>query len=68
MIRTTYAHDVVTGECRYCEFAGLSTDTKPEDKVATGSLFVETDTTDVYIYDEGSAEWKKLCTLGGGDA
>ena len=48
--------------------AGLSTDTKPIDvNFATGSDFLEVDTTDVYFYDEttdGGKWWK----AGGSDA
>jgi hypothetical protein len=29
MISTNYAHDVIIGEKKYAEYAGLSTDTKP---------------------------------------
>ena len=52
----------------YCEFAGLSTDTKPVSYFATGSNFLEVDTGDVYCFDEDGAagsEWVKLCSLGG---
>ena len=50
----------------YYEFSGLSTDTpKPTDTVATGSLFLEVDTGDVYAYDETNEEWNKVCALGG---
>lgn len=66
MIRTIDAHDVVVGECKYYEFAGLHDDTKPTEKVATGSLFLEVDTGDVYAYDETGATWHKVCELGGG--
>lgn len=65
MIRTNYAHDVVIGECKYYELAGLSTDTKPTEKISTGSLFLEVDTGDVFAFDEASSEWKKVCALGG---
>lgn len=42
--------------------AGLSTDTKPEDNLVTGSVFIEVDTWDVYLYDEEAAagsRWHK---------
>ena len=56
---------VIEGNISYIEAAGLSTDTKPEN-VATGSLFMEVDTGDVYSYDEHGAEWGKIAALGGG--
>ena len=66
MIRVNYAHDVVTGEVKYFEFAGLSTDTKPTHGIATGSLFHEIDTKKVYAYDEdglSGSEWIEQMTL-----
>ena len=45
---------------RYIEAAGLSTDTKPTDGVITGSVFVEVDTGDGYLFKEAdSPEWVK---------
>ena len=51
-------------DIHYCEFSGSSTVDKPTG-VAGGSLFFETDTGDVYIYDEPSADWT-LWIEGGG--
>lgn len=51
-------------DVNYYEFAGLSTDTKPETNVCTGSVFIEVDTGDVYLFDESEPEWNKV---GGGD-
>lgn len=51
------------GEKRYIEAAGLSTDTKPETSIVTGSSFVEVDTGDAYLFDESAAagsRWKKV--------
>lgn len=70
MVRVTDARDVITGKVKYFEFAGLSRDTKPTDKVSTGSLFLEVDTGDVYAYNEEGApgsEWCKIASLGGGN-
>lgn len=64
MIRVIESH-VVKGDIRYMEYAGLSTDTKPTEKISTGSLFLEVDTGDVFAFDEASSEWKKVCALGG---
>lgn len=66
MVRVTDARTVITGQKTYYEYAGLSTDTKPTDKVATGSLFLEVDTGDVYAYDEDGKKWWKIASLGGG--
>ena len=40
------------------EIYGLSTDTKPTD-VPNGSLFVEMDTSKLYLFDEGSGTWQE---------
>ena len=39
---------------QYLEISGLSSDTKPTEGVATGSIFVEVDTGTVFFYDEAS--------------
>ena len=59
---------VLPDDIHYVEYAGLSTDTKPVSYFATGSLFLEIDTGDVYAFDEDGAadnEWVKICALGG---
>ena len=58
-------NQVQDDDIRYVEAAGLRTDDKPLG-VATGSLFLEVDTGDVYAYDEDGAEWDKIAELGGG--
>ena len=61
MVRIIEAHDVVTGEKKYIEYAGLSTDTKPTDEIiATGSVFIEVNTGNAYLYDEIGETWKKV--------
>lgn len=63
IVPLTYGDDGV----KYYEMAGLSTtDTKPTSGVATGSLFLEVDTGDVYAYDEAGESWGKIAELGGG--
>lgn len=51
------------------EFRGLSSDTKPtvikdnkgiEKRVDNGSVFIEIDTGDVYIYDLTNQEWNEV--------
>ena len=51
----------------YVEMAGTSLDEKPvREEYATGSLFLEVDTGDVYAYSETGTEWNKIAELGGG--
>lgn len=57
MIRIINAHDVVTGQVKYYEFAGTSLDDKPTENVCTGSSFLEADTGHVFFYDEDSQTW-----------
>jgi hypothetical protein len=43
------------------EMHGLSTDEKPVNKsIPNGSVFVEMDTSDVYMFDEENEQWRKL--------
>lgn len=58
MVRTMDLQYIEPG-FNYREFAGLSTDAKPTEGLATGSVFLEVDTTDVYFYDEDSDSWIK---------
>lgn len=50
---------ILTGELR-----GLSTDTKPTtmdgNEIGNGSVFVEIDTGDFYMFDYESKTWKKI--------
>ena len=68
MVRITNTGIKINGK-QYVEYAGLSTDTKPVDTgLATGSLFLEINTGDVYAFDEEGntgSEWLKIATLGG---
>ena len=45
-----------------CELRGLSTDTKPTKwhnaLIENGSVFIEIDTKDVFIYDEINENWE----------
>ena len=42
------------------ELACLSTDTKPVGGVLNGSICMEIDTGDMYMFDEASTTWKKI--------
>lgn len=62
MVRIHTKGDYIDGKCLadvYC----LSTDDKPTDGMATGSLSLEVDTGDVYAYDETSETWTKQFSL-----
>ena len=53
--------DYITGEAKYFEFAGLSTDTKPTGSdIATGSIYLAVDNGKVFFYNSAAAsgsEW-----------
>ena len=55
MIRITYSKILTQDNKTYIEAAGLSTDTKPLRNIATGSLFFEVDSGDVYAFAEGDS-------------
>ena len=46
------------------EIRGLSTDTKPTEvynlKINNGSVFIEIDTGNIYMYDLENEEWKEI--------
>lgn len=44
----------------YAEIAGKSTENKPTENLVAGSLFMETDTGDVYVFEEESSTWTKI--------
>lgn len=39
---------------------GLSTDTKPTEWVANGSMFIEMDTSKLYFFDAAAATWREF--------
>lgn len=39
---------------------GNSQEQKPTTDIADGSVFVETDTHDVYMFDEAAQTWRKM--------
>lgn len=45
--------DRVEGEC-------LSTDTKPTTGIANGSVLIEMDTGDIYMFNEAAGAWVKV--------
>lgn len=52
--------EAIVVQGNYKEFAGNSGDIKPITNVCTGSLFMEADTGDVYVFDEESGNWTKI--------
>ena len=48
----------------YKEIAGTSSEAKPTD-VAMGSMFLEVDTGDLYIFNETSSQWVEEFSLQG---
>lgn len=47
------------------DVACLSTDTKPTAGIATGSVCIEADTGNVFIFDEESGDWVEQFSLQG---
>lgn len=41
----------------YVELSGLSTDSKPTDGIAMGSIFVEVDTGKVFFFNASASTW-----------
>ena len=65
MIRTITRKVLIEGPT-YVELSGLSTEDKPEDTfIATGSMFLEADTGDVYLYNEEGSTGSKWVKVGG---
>lgn len=62
---TLYKNDNVKntteGRKTFCELRGLSTDTKPTEingyTIGNGSVFIEIDTQEVFIFNETTQEW-----------
>lgn len=51
-----YDKTIVDGK-HYCEIYCLSTDVKPNNLIANGSILCEVDTGKVYFFNETSGEW-----------
>lgn len=53
--------EVKDGAALYAaELYGASTDSKPTVGLANGSIFVEVDTGNIYLFNEAEASWTKL--------
>lgn len=44
----------------YVEVAGKSTESKPTTGIVSGSLYLETDTGDVYVFEESDGVWTQI--------
>ena len=53
----------ITNAITYIEGACASTDSKPTAGIATGSILVEANTGDVYLFNEASTSWVKQFSL-----
>ena len=49
----------------YVEYAGLHTDTKPTEGIATGSIFLEVDTGTVFFFNATDSEWVEQFSFKG---
>lgn len=49
--------ELISTNGRIANYFGLSTETKPTESLATGSLFIELDTGTVYYFNEASTTW-----------
>lgn len=52
-----------SGQVCYVELSGDSDETKPTSGIADGSIFTESDTGDVYLFNEASGDWVKQFSL-----
>ena len=50
----------IEADKNYVELAGKSTESKPTTGIVSGSLFLESDTGDVYVFDEMDVAWTKI--------
>lgn len=39
---------------------GSSSESKPIDGISDGSVFIETDTQKIYMFDEANSQWREL--------
>lgn len=59
MVRTVFMSYVGGSEAnvQYVRLAGNSSDTKPTENIATGSVFREVDTGKAYRFNESTGQW-----------
>lgn len=59
MVTTTHLIRTINGK-DLCEMVCVSTDTKPTEDIANGSLCLEMDTSDIYAFDGANNTWRKI--------
>lgn len=59
LVDNYFSNDAGTPK-HYVEIAGDSNDSKPTTGIIGGSLFMETDTGKVYIFDENTSTWTEF--------
>lgn len=57
---TYYSNKQYSEMRQMVEIACLSTDSKPTEGIANGSLCLEMDTGDIYAFNEAGSAWVKL--------
>ena len=62
---TIITERIISGNTKYVEIAGLSTESKPTAGIAMGSLFHEVDTETIYAFNATSGAWVGQLELGG---
>ena len=62
---TIIVERIISGDTKYVEISGLSTESKPTANIATGSLFHEVDTKTVYAFNATTGNWVGQIELGG---
>ena len=53
LLRTTNGKDQIEATC-------LSSDTKPTNGIANGSILIEMDTSKIYFFDEAHSTWEEF--------
>lgn len=49
--------ELISTNGRISNYMGLSTENKPTEGLATGSLFIELDTATIYYFNEATTTW-----------
>ena len=50
---------IIEGNVKYVVISGDSSESKPIEDICDGSVFIESDTGDSYMFNELSGEWVK---------
>lgn len=55
-----YASGLDNAPSRIAEFYGTHSEAKPTTGILNGSVFIEVDTTDIYLFNETAGSWVKV--------